>query len=92
LTPIRYYSQTPPEYQDLLGKSPYFLSGHSDQENPELYGLGDDLPVHMTAEDKEVMTRRGIPMGAILIMYGTAISHKKGGGIISTLHSEPSVE
>jgi hypothetical protein len=96
MTPIRYYHRTPEEFHDLLGDSPYFLSGHSDEAEPQLRGLDVnglyDEPLRMTAEEKQLLTCRGIPLGAIIFMYITAVANNKRSELLKSLQSDPLLE
>jgi hypothetical protein len=96
MTPIRYYHRTPEEFHDLLGDSPYILSGHSEDAEPELRGVDVDglydEPLRMTADEKNLLTCGGIPMGAIIFMYITAVANNKRSDILKSLQSEPLLE
>jgi len=96
MTPIRYYHRTPEEFHDLLGDSPYFLSGHSDEAEPQLRGVDVDglydEPLHMTADEKQLLTCRGIPLGAIIFMYITAVANNKRSELLKSLQSDPLLE
>ena len=96
MTPIRYYHRTPEEFHDLLGDSPYFLSGHSHEPEPELRGVDVDglydEPLRMTGDEKHLLTRGGIPMGAIIFMYITAVAKNKRSDLLKSLQSEPLLE
>jgi hypothetical protein len=96
MTPIRYYHRTPEQFHDLLGDSPYFLSGHSDEAEPELHGVDVDglydEPLRMTADEKQLLTCRGIPLGAIIFMYITAVANNKRSDLLKSLQSEPLLE
>ena len=96
MTPIRYYHRTPEEFHDLLGDSPYFLSGHSDDAEPELRGVDVDglydEPLRMTADEKQLLTCRGIPLGAIIFMYITAVANNKRSELLKSLQSDPLLE
>ena len=96
MTPIRYYHRTPEKFHDLLGDSPYFLSGHSDEAEPELHGVDVDglydEPLRMTADEKQLLTCRGIPLGAIIFMYITAVANNKRSDLLKSLQSEPLLE
>jgi hypothetical protein len=96
MTPIRYYHRTPEQFRDLLGDSPYILSGHSDDTEPELRGVDVDglydEPLRMTADEKNLLTCGGIPMGAIIFMYITAVANNKRSDILKSLQSDPLLE
>ena len=96
MTPIRYYNRTPEQFHDLLGDSPYFLSGHSDEAEPELRGIDVDglydEPLRMTADEKQLLTCRGIPLGAIIFMYITAVANNKRSDLLKSLQSDTLLE
>lgn len=96
MTPIRYYHRTPEEFRDLLGDSPYILSGHSEDAEPELRGVDVDglydEPLRMTADEKNLLTCGGIPMGAIIFMYITAVANNKRSNLLKSLQSDPLLE
>ena len=96
MTPIRYYHRTPEQFRDLLGDSPYILSGHSDDTEPELRGVDVDglydEPLRMTADEKNLLTCGGIPMGAIIFMYITAVANNKRSDLLKSLQSDPLLE
>jgi len=80
LAPITYYRRTPAEFQGLLGNQPYFLNGRpgNSDEDEEIHGVKtgfdiDTMPLYMNKEERHTMTRGGLPMGAIIIMYGVSI-------------------
>lgn len=96
MTPIRYYHRTPEQFHDLLGDSPYILSGHSEEAEPELRGVDVDglydEPLRMTADEKNLLTCGGIPLGAIIFMYITAVANNKRSDILKSLQSDPLLE
>ena len=96
MTPIRYYNRTPEQFRDLLGDSPYILSGHSEEAEPELRGVDVDglydEPLRMTADEKNLLTCRGIPLGAIIFMYITAVANNTHSDLLKSLQSEPLLE
>jgi WD40 repeat protein len=96
MTPIRYYHRTPEEFRDLLGDSPYILSGHSEDAEPELRGVDVDglydEPLRMTADEKNLLTCGGIPLGAIIFMYITAVANNKRSDLLKSLQSDPLLE
>lgn len=96
MTPIRYYHRTPEEFRDLLGDSPYILSGHSEDAEPELRGVDVDglydEPLRMTADEKNLLTCGGIPLGAIIFMYITAVAKNKRSDLLKSLQSDPLLE
>ena len=96
MPPIRYYHRTPEEFRDLLGDSPYILSGHSEDAEPELRGVDVDglydEPLRMTADEKNLLTCGGIPLGAIIFMYITAVANNKRSDLLKSLQSDPLLE
>jgi hypothetical protein len=86
ITPIRFYRRTPQEYRELLGDCPYFITGHSNEEEPELRGVETDLyeePVYMTADEKRLMMQGGIPMGALMALYFIALAKEEKSDFVS---------
>ena len=86
ITPIRFYRRTPQEYRGLLGDCPYFITGHSNEEEPELRGVETELyeePVYMTADEKRLIMQGGIPMGALMALYFTALAMEEKSDFVS---------
>jgi hypothetical protein len=86
ITPIRFYRRTPQEYRGLLGDCSYFITGKSNEEEPELRGVETEMyeePVYMTADEKRLMMKGGIPMGALLALYFTALAMEEKSDFVS---------
>ena len=86
ITPIRFYRRTPQEYRGLLGDCPYFITGHSKEEEAELRGVETELyeePVYMTADEKRLMMQGGIPMGALMALYFIALAKEEKSDFVS---------
>jgi len=85
LSPVTYYTKTPDEFHDLLvpsrkGPVPYFLNGFSDSRDMrELHGVLGLDSLHMTPEEEDTMTKgcHRIPLGAIVVMYSSALKSGK---------------
>lgn len=70
--PIIYHSRTPETYEDLLGKSPYFLShGSLGEGDVLLQGIEgfEEEPLFMTPEERKEVEKDGISLGALLFIY-----------------------
>lgn len=86
ITPIRFYRRTPQEYRGLLGDCPYFITGHSNEEEPEIRGVETELyeePVYMTADEKRLIMQGGIPMGALMALYFIALAKEEKSDFVS---------
>lgn len=86
ITPIRFYRRTPQEYRGLLGDCPYFITGHSKEEEAELRGVETELyeePVYMTADEKRLIMQGGIPMGALMALYFIALAKEEKSDFVS---------
>ena len=63
------HSQSPKEFQGILGENPYFLNGFSDSsDDVPLHGLDDDEIV-ITPEERNAINKGGIPLGGLLVLY-----------------------
>lgn len=74
--PITYYSHAPTEYEDIMSKSSYFLTGDKTGKHVRIYGIADEYehaPLYVTPTELRLMKKGGIPLTAILFMYLTAL-------------------
>jgi hypothetical protein len=72
--PILYFSKSPEEFEGILGNRPYFLNGARADAGKQVRLRGVDLdddeePVMMTGEERELVEKGGVPLGAIIFLY-----------------------
>ena len=74
--PVRYYSKVPEEFQGVLGESSYLLHGNPKvSEETMLEGVDDEI--YVTQEERKLLEKEGIPLGAILAMWLVGMQEMK---------------
>jgi hypothetical protein len=66
--PRVFYSEVPEEYESVLGQGAYSLDGEPGlAEEVDLHGMGEEIVV--TKEEREILEKGGIPLGALIFLY-----------------------